>query len=103
MPQSLALQKGERVRLTAQVPVSLAWTSSWIHATDGRVVLLFGSRMGYGGGWGMGCRHGHCCTLLANAVPPFIVPVVGVRLDVHLQPSSARMGVLAVAQDVAMS
>ena len=50
----------------------------------------------------MGCSHGHCrCTLLANAVPPLIVPVVGVRLDVHLQHSSARMGVLAVAQDEA--
>ncbi len=49
----------------------------------------------------MGCRHGHCCTLLANAVPPLIVTVVGVRLAVHLHPghSSARMGVLAVAQD----
>ena len=50
MPPSLALQKGERVLLT--VPVYQGWTSSWIHATDGRVVLLFGSRMGYGGGGG---------------------------------------------------
>jgi hypothetical protein len=49
----------------------------------------------------MGCSRGHCCTLLANAVPPLIVPVVGVRLDVHLQHSSARMGVLTVAQDEA--
>ncbi len=54
------------------------------------------------GGGGMGCSHGHCrCTLLANAVPPLVVPEVGVCLDVHLQHSSARMGVLAVAQDEA--